>query len=224
MNSKHQNLNIDRLIRTRRKSVSITITPNAEIIVRAPLNLDEDIIFDIVLKKHEWIKDKIGQIKKTTDRAYIQGETFLFLGSNYILQPTLNRKTVGIAGDFLEMPELFMDIAEKKLIEWYKKEALTVISARCALIVEKTGIRYSSIRVTNAKSRWGSCGGSGNINFSWRLVMCPLEVIDYVIIHELAHIEVRNHSKLFWDKVEKLMPEYRKQELWLKKNSRSINL
>lgn len=223
MNPKDQNLSIDRLIRSRRKSVSISITPKAEVIVRAPLTLSENIIFDIVLKKHGWIKEKLGQVREIKDKKFIPGEIFHFLGSNYTLQSTLNKKRIGISDDILEIPESFLCIAEKKLIEWYKKEALVILHARSALISKKTGIKYSNVKITGARRRWGSCGHRGNINLSWRLVMCPLEVIDYVVIHELAHIEVRNHSKLFWDKVEKLMPDYRNQELWLKRNSKNLN-
>ncbi|WP_027358233.1 M48 family metallopeptidase [Desulforegula conservatrix] len=223
MNSKKQNLYIDRLIRTRRKSVSITITPKSEIIVRAPLGLSDEIIFDIVLKKHAWIKDKIGQISNIKEKAFAPGESFPFLGSSYILQSTLNRNNIGVNGDRLEIPESFLHDAEKKLFEWYKNQALKILSERCAMVSEKTGIRPSSLKITGAKKRWGSCGHRGNINLSWRLAMCPVEVIDYVIVHELAHIKVRNHSKLFWDKVEELLPDYREQELWLKKNSRSMN-
>lgn len=223
MNSKNQNLSIDRLIRTRRKSVSITITPKSEIIVRAPLGLSDEIIFDIVLKKHAWINDKIGQIRNIKEKAFVPGEVFPFLGSSYILQSTLNKNNIGINGNHIEIPESFLHDAKNHLFEWYKNEAKRILPARCALMSDKTGIRYSSIKITGAKKRWGSCGHRGNINLSWRLAMCPVEVIDYVIIHELAHIEVRNHSKLFWGKVEKLLPDYRKQELWLKKNSRSMN-
>lgn len=223
MTSKDQNLYIDRLIRTRRKSVSITITPKAEIIVRAPIGLSDEVIFDIVLKKRGWIKDKIVQISSIKEKAFVPGEIFPFLGANYILQSSSSRNSIGINSDQLEIPESFLGDAEKKLIEWYKKEALIILPERCANLSDNTKIRYSSIRITSAKRRWGSCGHRGNINLSWRLAMCPIEVIDYVIIHELTHIEVRNHSKLFWDKVEELMPEYRNQELWLRKNSRSMN-
>ena len=81
------------------------------------------------------------------------------------------------------------------------------------LYAKKRGLKYNKINITNAQKRWGSCSSKGNLNFSWRLVMAPLPVLDYVVIHELVHLEERNHGKSFWDKVKMLMPDHKNKEI-----------
>ena len=82
--------------------------------------------------------------------------------------------------------------------------------------------KAARIRITGARTRWGSCAGE-RLNFTYRLAMAPLEVIDYVIVHELVHIEVKNHSKTFWKRVEKIMPGYKRRRRWLKENGYSLD-
>ena len=84
------------------------------------------------------------------------------------------------------------------------------------------GIEYNNIRITSARTRWGSCSSKKNLSFSYRLIQVPLDVIDYVIIHELAHLKHMNHSKQFWNHVGSMMDDYKEKEEWLKKNGGSI--
>ncbi|MCX6013893.1 MAG: M48 family metallopeptidase, partial [Chloroflexi bacterium] len=85
-------------------------------------------------------------------------------------------------------------------------------------------IKYKNVRITSAQTRWGSCSGHGNLYFSWRLIMAPLEVIDYVVIHELAHIHMKNHSPKFWEKVESMYPDYVACKKWLRDNQTRLPL
>ncbi|MCS7122892.1 MAG: M48 family metallopeptidase, partial [Candidatus Micrarchaeota archaeon] len=84
--------------------------------------------------------------------------------------------------------------------------------------------RYNRVRITNARRRWGSCSSSNNLNFSWRLIMAPLEVIDYVVVHELVHTRIKNHSKAFWRMVEAVMPDYDRQRRWLRENGHMLKI
>jgi predicted metal-dependent hydrolase len=81
-----------------------------------------------------------------------------------------------------------------------------------------------AIKITEARKRWGSCGSKGTLNFSWRLIMAPMEVIDYVIVHELAHIGQLNHSPTYWRKVAEILPDYKKREKWLKENGGLLSI
>ena len=87
---------------------------------------------------------------------------------------------------------------------------------------EKHQLPYNGIRVSAAKTRWGSCGANNTLNFSWRLAMTPLLSIEYVVAHELAHIKHRNHSKAFWDFVAQIMPNYEQGRAWLKQNGHAL--
>ncbi len=83
---------------------------------------------------------------------------------------------------------------------------------------------YKSIRITSARTRWGSCSSKGNLSFTWRLVMAPPQVIDYVVAHELAHLQVRNHSPAFWQKVKTIMPDYLQYRRWLDAHGHLLTL
>ncbi|MFN3599629.1 MAG: M48 family metallopeptidase, partial [Aquificaceae bacterium] len=106
--------------------------------------------------------------------------------------------------------------AKEVFIKWYKEKAYEKISERVEWYARMAGFKYNKVSITDAEKRWGSCSPKGNLNFSWRLIMAPLRVIDYVVVDELCHLEIKNHSKAFWIKVKTLMPDYRDCEMWLK--------
>lgn len=97
-------------------------------------------------------------------------------------------------------------------------QALEDIPKRVAYFAKIVGVTYGRITIRNQKTRWGSCSGKGNLNFNCLLMLAPPEVIDYVVVHELCHRKEMNHSKAFWNEVEKVLPEYRKQVQWLKED------
>ncbi|MBE3127600.1 MAG: M48 family metallopeptidase, partial [Candidatus Atribacteria bacterium] len=109
-------------------------------------------------------------------------------------------------------------------IIWYKRRAYETISRRVRLYAQKRGFKYNKINITNARKRWGSCSHQGNLSFTWRLTMAPLPIIDSVVVHELVHLELKNHSKAFWNKVGILDPEYKEHKEWLKNNGYLLRL
>lgn len=217
-----------RIIKTKRKSISISVTRNAEIIVRAPVGLSENTIYGVIRQKSAWIESNLEKIRNLPSRSFLPGESFPFLGHEYTIVLGSDKKQISISGGRLEIPAMFQTGHDEKnlrnrIIDWCKKQAHSVISARCHELSIKAKIPYASVRITDARKRWGSCGPRGSLNFSWRLVLCPVDVIDYVVIHELAHILIRNHSESFWKKVEELMPDYRNKEKWLRTESAFID-
>ncbi len=102
------------------------------------------------------------------------------------------------------------------------KRAKEYISNRVLFFADDMQLAYKRVCIKHQKTRWGSCSGKGNLNFNCLLMLCPLEVIDYVIIHELCHLKHHNHSKDFWDEVEKYMPEYKIHRKWLKDNGNAL--
>ena len=97
-------------------------------------------------------------------------------------------------------------------------KALEVIPMRVEYFANIMGVTYGNITIRNQKTRWGSCSSEKNLNFNWKLILAPPEVLDYVVVHELCHLKEMNHSKAFWDEVGKVMPEYETYKLWLKEN------
>lgn len=100
--------------------------------------------------------------------------------------------------------------------------ACAVFDQKAALYAGIMDVTYGRITVRDQKTRWGSCSGKGNLSFNWRLVLAPEEVLDYVVVHELAHRLEMNHSSRFWAVVESVLPDYQKQRLWLKQNGDSL--
>lgn len=213
---------IDKLIRSRRKTVSLAITHDGRLIVRAPLKTPVDYIRKLVLKKSSWIK--MGQetlkerCKKNPPKKFVNGETFLFAGNKYQLKIVDDCADIELNGS-LNFPRRLLPVAKDFLINWYKRQALIKISERVDWYAKLAGLNYKSIKITTPMKRLGSCGRKGTLNFNWCVVLAPLSIIDYVVVHELSHLEHMNHSRKFWDKVKTIMPDYEQRKKWLKDNS-----
>jgi predicted metal-dependent hydrolase len=216
-------IKIDKLIRSKRKTVGLEVTPEALLIVRAPRNLSQREISEIIEKESPWILKKQQFFRenhsKIREKAFIDGEEFLYLGKPYKLRVVHNTSDALIVSDnSFYLSEGCIDNARGVIEGWYQKRAHELVSERATYYSCVSGIKFKKIKISDAKKRWGSCGPSGNLNIAWRLVMAPLRVIDYVIVHELSHIEMRNHSKRFWRKVGSVIPDYKNDEKWLRDN------
>lgn len=216
-------IKIDKLVRSKRKTVGLEVTPEALLIVRAPRNLSRREISEIVDKESTWIMKKQQFFRenhsKIREKDFIDGEEFLYLGKTYKLRVVGNTANGLIVDDnSFFLSEECIDNARAVVEGWYHDRAYELVSDRAAYYSYVSGIRFKKINISNAKKRWGSCGPKGKLNIAWRLVMAPLRVIDYVIVHELCHIEMRNHSKLFWRRVGSVIPDYKNHEKWLRDN------
>lgn len=104
------------------------------------------------------------------------------------------------------------------ILNWYRKEADRIVRERVAYFSNLIEECVGTIRIKEQKSRWGSCSGKGNLNFNWRLILAPPEVLDYVVVHELCHLKFMNHSSDFWFHVSEILPDYKRWNSWLKQN------
>ncbi|GAB4115062.1 MAG: M48 family metallopeptidase [Candidatus Caldatribacteriota bacterium] len=221
-------MEIKKIIHSRRKTISLQVSDDATLVVRAPLGVSDEIIDRVILRHQNWIEKKKKEIKlrnlNFSKKEFINGEGFFYLGDYYRLylvdyqEVPLNFKN----GFYLS--KKYLANAKEIFIDWYKERAYEKISERVQWYALKRGFQYNKIKITNAQKRWGSCSGKGTLNFSWRLIMAPLLVIDYVVIHELVHLVEKNHSRAFWNKVKMLMTDYQKQQEWLKKNGYLLRL
>jgi hypothetical protein len=222
------NIEIDRIIRTKRKTIALQITDDATLIVKAPFDVSDEVIMGVVFKHKEWIEQKKREIEardpKFSLKEFVNGEGFLYLGRYYRLKIVDNQEALLKFENRFYLLRNALPRARKVFIDWYKKMAYEKISERVRWYAQKRGFKYNKVNITNAQKRWGSCSSKGNLNFSWRLIMTPLPVIDYVVIHELVHLEEKSHTKAFWNKVKMLMPDYKKHKDWLNKNSYFLRL
>lgn len=222
-------IRIEQIIRTNRKTIALQITEDGALIVRAPFSVSDETIMRVIYKHRDWIKEKKKQMEardpKFVPKEFVNGEGFLFLGRYYRLQIVDNQEEpLKFENNRFLLSKEALPKAKEVFIDWYKKMAYEKISERVEWYASLSGIKYKKVNITNAQKRWGSCSPNGNLNFSWRLIMAPLSVIDYVVVHELAHIEIKNHSKAFWNKVKVLMPNYEKCKEWLKLNGYLLRL
>ncbi len=221
-----EEIKIDKIIRSKRKTIALVVESDATLVVRAPFETTLEYIEALVFKKRSWIKEKKQVVNKdcaaVRKREFVNGEGFLFLGKTYKLK-IQDCDEIKLS-DYLFLPKKYLNEPRERMVEWYMKRALEKITERADWYSKDTGWRYKSIKINNAQSRWGSCGPSGSLNFTWRLIMAPLNVIDYVVVHELAHIHEKNHSWKFWNKVKTVMPDYKQREKWLKENRKYLAL
>lgn len=221
-------IKITEIICTRRKNITLKVTSEGDLIVRAPLGTSQKYIEDLVEQKEDWIKEKMRIIQerraKYTEKQFSVGEEFLFLGKPYILRFSRQVGEPGIESKYLFLPECNNEKAESYIKNWYRNKAKLIFSERVERFAMRQGISYQAVKITSASHRWGSCSSKGNLNFTWKLVMAPLQVIDYVVVHELCHIEYPNHSKDFWAKVKQIMPDYKLKQKWLADNQRILEI
>jgi hypothetical protein len=160
-----------------------------------------------------------------TAKEFVAGKEFWYLGELYKLQVINNHAVLPLTfnnGFYLSHSHL--DNAREIFIHWYIDQAGVKIAERVNHYSLLSGLKYNRINITNARRRWGSCSNRGNLSFSWRAVMAPLSVIDYVAVHELVHTEEMNHSVKFWGKVKALCPDYEQHKKWLRDNHQLLSL
>jgi predicted metal-dependent hydrolase len=220
MNDLKPEIEIDHIIRSKRRTISLEVKRDGRLIVRAPFLTPRGQIEELLKAKNAWIKKKQELVKKRageiTTKQFISGEDFLYLGKSYPLVIVDDQEESLILKEKFFLAASSQESANLVFVNWYKRQALGVIQERAALLAHQNGFEYTRIRITAARTRWGSCGAKGSLNFSWRLVMAPIGIIDYVVLHELVHLEIKNHSKVFWRKVQELMGDYKHRKRWLK--------
>jgi predicted metal-dependent hydrolase len=220
-------IRIEKIVRSRRRTIALIITPEARLIVRAPLRAPDSMINEFIREKRSWILKKIGEIQQrpaATEHAYEEGETFLYLGRLYPMHIKDDGKGTIERTDRLCVCRTLLPDIRNQLKRWYMQEARREIPARCMWFSMGTGHVPTTIRISDARQRWGSCTHKGGLNFSWRLIQAPPEIIDYVVVHELVHISQPDHSRKFWDKVRAIMPDYERRRKWLMENERLLKI
>ncbi len=218
---------IDKIIYSRRKTIALVVDSEGKLIIRAPESATKREINALVKKHTDWIIKKQAEVLESQEKfaphQFVEGEEFYFLGETYRLKFTRSRKyLIRIREESLQVSRSARWYMEEAIEDWYKREARYVFNERVSYYAEKYDFSYRKLKLSSAKRRWGSCSSNGNINLTWRLVMMPLEIIDYVVVHELCHLREHNHSKAFWGQVEKILPNYKERRKWLKENGRQF--
>lgn len=209
-------IEINKIVRSNRKTLALVINRSGEVIVRAPVKISQDAINEFVTKYTDWIVMKKKQIKQVTES--LSEECIYYLGMKYNTIIDTEMKEPFKFSDAFYFSERYSKHKKEILESWFRLQANKIIKPKFIELARKYSIQFNSVSITGAKARWGSCNAKRNVNFSYRLVMAELKAIDYVIVHELAHLIELNHSGNFWNEVEKIMPEYKEYEKYLRLN------
>lgn len=204
--------------RQRRRTVSIGIEPGGAVVVRAPQRTTLAEIQVVVLKHARWIARRLEQVQAVASRRLVEGSPLLFLGYPFRLSigvAAARRASVALVGRDLtvRVPEQWAADEHEPGIRaalegWYRIRAADRLPRRVARWADLVGATPTAVLVRDQRRRWGSCSRDGTIRLNWRLVMAPLGIIDYVVVHELAHLRVPNHSPAFWAEVARALPDF----------------
>lgn len=208
-----------------RTSVGIYVDIYGQIEVHAPKKAPLDLILSAIEEKWELILKQSMQMKerssKPMEKVYDQGEVFLYFGKSYRIEiyPTLD-----LVQDFCEIKQdkLYVyvrdhqdETVKQALKRFYYKQCKAIIEERIRAYQKEFKVKPRSVRIMDDGSKWGSCNSRLELNFNWKLAMAPIEVIDYVVVHEMCHMIHLNHDRSFWRLVGKLLPDYERRSAWL---------
>lgn len=211
----------------RKKTVAIVLDHAEGVLVAAPAKLPEAQIRQVVLKRADWIVRKASEdVLHPRRKEFVSGESLLYLGREVRLFAELDgARRPSLRFDHwsfhLTLPagldgEKRREVAAAAVVGWYKGRALERLNQRAAHWAGVAGYAPNRVLVRDQRQRWGSCGPDGTLRFNWRIIMAPPALIDYVVVHEMAHLRVRNHSPAFWAEVHRMMPDYKMRRSLLK--------
>lgn len=209
-----------RLIRSDRRSIALILERDSSLTVRAPRRLPQTAIDAFVSSKAQWVARTRAKAAALAEPplTVAHGAPLPWLGGTLTLL-TEPRKNPFLDGTALHLPE---HRAEAALEAWCRAEARAYLSGRAAHFAALMEVAPTGLNISGARSRWGSCSGKNSLNFTWRLLLCSPEEVDYVVVHELSHIRRKNHSPAFWAEVAAVLPDYRRQQARLKARGREM--
>ncbi len=207
----------------RKRTVSLGVDSSGKVVITAPAITPLETIIEITRSKSDWIskhlKEKQQLEEYRFEKEFVSGESIQFLGNQYMLKITEGEDEISnscfIHGKYLKVqipeglnPVIKSELVKERLIIWYKQQAEEKIQARVAKYAEKHGFVYNSVLIREQEKRWGSCDHLGNLRFNWKIIMAPITLVDYVVVHELCHLKVKNHTPGFWQLLQGIMFDY----------------
>ena len=206
--------------RARRIRVNVDAVRGVELVL--PRRATEREAQAAIRELRPWIERRWREVGRARETIAARGDTVPYLGADLTLIAEPGRTRVHRRGDQLHVPD--GDAARPALERWYRRAARSEIGARLDRACAEAGARYSGLTIRGQRTRWASCSRSGVMSFNWRLLLAPEPVVDYVVWHEVCHLEVMDHSARFWKLVGGFCPDYREQSAWLRRHGGTLVL
>jgi predicted metal-dependent hydrolase len=212
----------------KRKKLTITVERDRTVIVHVPEGTPDQEVHQVVDAKRQWILEKLRHPQKYRERRHppgkevVNGESAPYLGTDYRIELTETASgEIEFSGHFL-VPPAHQAKRRQVLRDWYIGQAKKTILARATRHARELGVKFTTAGIVDNRYRWGSCTVSDSVNFNWRLIKAPMFAIDYVIVHELAHLIEANHTPRFWSIVRANAPTMEKGKAWLKEHGQIL--
>ena len=220
------------VVRSIRRTAGLHIV-GTDLQVRVPEHLEDQRVAEILKRKRPWIRSKVAELKRVPPhrtKELVSGESFPYLGRNYRLKVQEgNQVGICLSGGYLratirptEQREHQALRIQQYLENWYRSRALERLQDKTHRYAKQIGVSPAGISVRSFKSRWGSCDKKGEVVFNWNIIKAPHSIVDYVVIHELCHLIHPNHSKDFWQLVDRFDTDYLGHRQWLKEKGTGL--
>jgi predicted metal-dependent hydrolase len=216
-------LNIEYRVSPRRKSIGIMVTTEGKVVVTLPRGASRESLAQALTKHRAWIEAKVAERQAAWGRLK-EGEAY-FLGQPFRL--TVLRGAAGavtLDGSEMRVPLPKGADPWSRMVAWYAQRALSRLQERVSHFGASMGLSPGPVELRGWKRRWGECHPDGTLRFNWRLILCPPAVIDYVVVHELAHLKVPGHNPRFWGQVAKVLPDFAVCRRWLNREGAPLLL
>jgi predicted metal-dependent hydrolase len=204
----------------RRSTVQITVERDGKLLLCAPESCSEKAMARFILEKRYWIYTKLAQkdaLRATVPtKRYVNGEGFAYLGRSHRLLLVRGQDTpVKLEQGRFKMDHACAAEGRQHMLRWYTQRALPWLRKRVDAYTGRVGAVPVDVNVQDLGFRWGSCSNAGRVNFHWRTILLPPRAIDYVVVHELVHLVEPHHTRDFWRRVERVLPDYDARKQWL---------
>jgi predicted metal-dependent hydrolase len=207
----------------RARRVRVTVDPARGVEVVLPRRAAEREAAAAIRELWPWIERRVAELDRVRATVAARGQTVPYLGRALALRPEPGRTRVHRKGDQLLVPG-DDDGGREALERWYRRTARTEIAPRLDSACEQSGTRYTKLTIRGQRTRWASCSRGGAMSFNWRLLLAPEPVLDYVVWHEVCHLEVMDHSPRFWALLGRHCPDYRDHARWLRRHGATLVL
>jgi predicted metal-dependent hydrolase len=202
----------------RARNIRITVNSKGEVVLTKPNLIPQFVAVKFLESKESWV---LEQLKKTAAKKFGKNKIF-YKGEKYKVEFEQGKFNYQFKDGVLKLTGPSEKMAKSALVKKLKDIARSEIRKSVKKFSAKMELEYMQVRLKDQSSRWGSCSSKNNLNFNWRLILTPKSVLDYVVIHELAHLKEMNHGHKFWALVEKYDPDYREHRRWLKRNQQHL--